>query len=60
MKCPSCGGDSIVRKTENRRDFVNRFRTCKNCYTNFVTVEKLVSQTGNSRSMKTKLEQPAT
>lgn len=57
MKCPSCGGDSIVRKTENRRDLVNRFRTCKNCYTNFVTVEKLVSQTGNSKSMKTKLEQ---
>jgi transcriptional regulator NrdR family protein len=58
MKCPRCGGDSIVRKTENRRDQVNRFRTCKNCYTNFTTTEKLSGQTGSSKSVKSKMEQP--
>lgn len=58
MKCPKCGGESIVRKTENRRSYVNRFRTCKNCYTNFTTVEKLTGQHGSSESVKSKMEQP--
>ena len=57
MKCPKCGGHSVVRKTEDRKDSVNRFRTCKACFTNFVTVERLKGATGKSQSLKEKYEQ---
>lgn len=56
MRCPSCNGDSIVRKTEQRGGTVQRFRTCKSCFTNYITAEKLVSQTGTSKAVKVNLE----
>lgn len=56
MKCPKCGGDSVVRKTQNRKDRAERFRTCKACYTNFVTVEVLKAATGKSQALKEKYE----
>lgn len=56
MKCPKCGGVTIIRKTEDRKDSVNRFRTCKSCFTNFVTEERLKHQTGSSRALKEKIE----
>ena len=59
MKCPVCGGDSVVRKTEFRGARVNRFRTCKSCYTNFTTTETLTGPTGSSKSVKAKMEKPS-
>lgn len=56
MKCPKCSGDTIVRRTQDRKNFTERFRTCKVCYGNFVTVEQLKVLTGKSQALKERLE----
>ena len=55
MRCPSCKGDSIVRKTTPKGNTVERFRTCKSCFTNYMTVERITSQAGNSKALKAKV-----
>ena len=50
MKCPKCGNRTkVVDSRERVEGTVNRIRHCKKCGFRYVTVEKFLSELGDSR-----------